>query len=44
MLQKNDTVALILNEARKIVEERGEAGLRVAELADRCGVAVGLLY
>ena len=44
MLQKNDTVALILDEARKIVEERGEAGLRVAELADRCGVAVGLLY
>lgn len=44
MLQKNDTVTLILDEARKIIEERGEAGLRVAELADRCGVAVGLLY
>jgi AcrR family transcriptional regulator len=44
VLQKNDTVTMILDEARKIIEERGEAGLRVAELADRCGVAVGLLY
>ena len=35
---------MILAEARRIVEERGEAGLRVAELAERCGVAVGLLY
>lgn len=27
-----------------MVEQRGEAGLRVAELAERCGIAVGLLY
>ena len=27
-----------------MIEERGEAGLRVAELAERCNVAVGLLY
>ena len=35
---------MIIAEARAIVEERGEAGLRVSELAERCGVAVGLLY
>lgn len=40
----NESVALILREARAMVEERGESGLRVAELADRCGIAVGLLY
>jgi len=39
-----DTADLIIAEARKIVEERGEAGLRVSELAERCEVAVGLLY
>lgn len=44
MLQQNDTLNAILEEARKMIEERGEAGLRVAELADRCNVAVGLLY
>ena len=27
-----------------MIDERGEAGVRVAELADRCNVAVGLLY
>lgn len=27
-----------------MIEERGENGLRVAELAERCNVAVGLLY
>lgn len=44
MLQANDTLALILAEARRVIDERGEAGLRVAELAERCNVAVGLLY
>ena len=44
MLQPNDTLSLILSEARRVIEERGEAGLRVAELAERCDVAVGLLY
>ena len=44
MLQPNDTLTLILAEARRIIDERGEAGLRVAELAERCNVAVGLLY
>ena len=44
MLQPNDTLSLILAEARRVIEERGEAGLRVAELAERCDVAVGLLY
>ena len=39
-----DTADMIIAEAREIVEERGEAGLRVSELAERCGVAVGLLY
>ena len=44
VLQQNDTVNAILAEARKMIDERGEAGVRVAELADRCNVAVGLLY
>ena len=44
VLQPNDTRAVILTEARAVIDERGEAGLRVAELAERCGVAVGLLY
>ena len=44
MLQPNDTLSLILSEARRVIEERGEARLRVAELAERCDVAVGLLY
>lgn len=39
-----DTADMIIAEARALVEERGEAGLRVSELAERCGVAVGLLY
>ena len=39
-----DTADVIIAEAREIIEERGEAGLRVSELAERCGVAVGLLY
>ena len=40
----NESVSLILREARAVIEERGESGLRVAELAERCGIAVGLLY
>ena len=44
MLQPNDTYNLILAEARRVIDDRGEAGLRVAELAERCNVAVGLLY
>lgn len=44
VLQENDTLTAILEEARKMIEERGEAGLRVAELAEKCNVAVGLLY
>lgn len=38
------TADLIVAEARAIVEERGESALRVSEVAERCGVAVGLLY
>ena len=34
----------ILSEARAIIEQRGEAALRVTELSERCEVAVGLLY
>jgi len=34
----------IIAEARSIIEQRGEAALRVTELAERCEVAVGLLY
>ncbi len=38
------TAELIVQEARAIVEEWGENALRVSEVAERCGVAVGLLY
>jgi AcrR family transcriptional regulator len=34
----------ILNAAREIIAERGEDALRVTEVADHAGVAVGLLY
>lgn len=44
MPQSTPTLEMIIAEARTIIEERGENGLRVAELADRCNVAVGLLY
>jgi len=39
-----ETADMILAEARKMLEENGEAAFRVTELAERCGVAVGLLY
>jgi AcrR family transcriptional regulator len=42
--QVPQTFKMIVAEARAMIEERGESGLRVAELADRCNVAVGLLY
>lgn len=44
MSNGRDTAEMILQEAQRIIEERGEAALRVTELADKCGVAVGLLY
>ena len=39
-----DTEALILREARAMLEEAGESAFRVTELARRCDVAVSLLY
>jgi AcrR family transcriptional regulator len=40
----HDTEAVILREARKMLEESGESAFRVTELARRCEVAVSLLY
>jgi AcrR family transcriptional regulator len=39
-----DAAKAILNAAREIITERGEDALRVTEVAERAGVAVGLLY
>ena len=44
MATAHDTEALILHEARKMLEESGESAFRVTELARRCDVAVSLLY
>ncbi len=44
MAAAHDTEALILQEARKMLEESGESAFRVTELARRCDVAVSLLY
>lgn len=40
----NDTATAIVREAKKIIDERGEAALRVTELAERCGIAPSVLY
>ena len=39
-----ETSDLILAEARRMIEQDGVAALRVTELAERCGIAMGLLY
>lgn len=44
MSTQRDTAAAIVREAKAIIDERGEAALRVTELADRCGVAPSVLY
>lgn len=44
MASSHDTEAVILREARKMLEESGESAFRVTELARRCEVAVSLLY
>ena len=44
MASSHDTEAVILREARKMLEESGESAFRVTELARRCDVAVSLLY
>ena len=40
----NETAQRILDAAEQIIDEIGEADLRVTEVAARSGVAVGLLY
>lgn len=44
MNTQRDTAAAIVREAKSIIDERGEAALRVTELAERCGVAPSVLY
>lgn len=44
MNTQRDTAAAIVREAKAIIDERGEAALRVTELAERCGVAPSVLY
>jgi len=44
MPSRRETSDMILAEARLMIESDGAAALRVTELAERCGVAIGLLY
>ena len=39
-----NTALKILREAKAIIDERGEAALRVTEIAERCGVSTSVLY
>ena len=39
-----ETATAIVREAKRIIDERGEAALRVTEVAERCGVAPSVLY
>ena len=40
----NETATRILDTVEAIINEVGEQNLRVTDVAERCGVAVGLLY
>lgn len=44
MSGQRDTAAAIVREAKTIIDERGEAALRVTELAERCEIAPSVLY
>lgn len=44
MNRDRDTAAAIVREAKAIIDERGEAALRITELADRCAIAPSVLY
>lgn len=39
-----DTAGAIVTAAKAIIDERGESGLRVTEVAERCGVSPSVLY
>lgn len=44
MENERDTPTEIINEAKKIIDEKGESALRVTELAKRCGISTSVLY
>jgi len=44
MTGARDTAGAIVAAAKSIIDERGESGLRVTEVAERCGVAPSVLY
>lgn len=44
MSNSRETAELILAEARAMIEESGDNAFRVTDLANRCNVAIGLLY
>ena len=44
MTGARDTAGAIVAAAKAIIDERGEAALRVTELAERCSVAPSVLY
>ena len=44
MTGARDTAGAIVAAAKAIIDERGESGLRVTEVAERCGVAPSVLY
>lgn len=44
MSRDRDTAAAIVREAKALIDERGEAALRITEIAERCGVSPSVLY
>ena len=44
MTGARDTAGAIVVAAKAIIDERGESGLRVTEVAERCGVSPSVLY
>jgi len=39
LTEARDTAAAIVAAARDIIADKGESGLRVTDLAERCGIA-----
>lgn len=44
MKPDSSTADAIVREAKQLIDARGEASLRITELAERCGVAPSVLY
>ncbi|MFM9082554.1 MAG: helix-turn-helix domain-containing protein [Actinomycetota bacterium] len=44
MTGARDTATAIVAAARDIIADKGESGLRVTDVAERCGIAPSVLY